>query len=433
VTIFATDVQPQTAPRAAPAAHDAGKPAGEPRIEVEIAGPARLSALAAEVRDLMGRAAEPNVFMEPAFLGAASAVESVHVALAWDREPVPARLVGLWALTAGRPAKLPLPIRVLQPAAEAYSFLSTPVVDAARGEDVLGGMLDAIADSPLPKILSLPFMHEDGAVMAALRRALDRRAAPLCVLERSRRPMLASGLDGKTYLELALSASSRKKLRQHRRRLGEHGALARTVHADPQSVATALEDFLELEAAGWKGRRGTALLCHRSSATFARTAITALAAEGGALIDELRLDGRPVSMQIILRSGRAAFTWKTAFDERFHDYSPGMLLFEDYTQSLLAQRLAFVDSCAIDESGFMAAWMERRDLVHVWLDARPGGSAAFRLAATAARLYGRGRAAAKRLYERGNAYRKRRGRVNNLPLAKPVRDKRDRQPPADDA
>lgn len=409
-------------------------PAGAPRIGVEIAAPARLAALAADVRDLVARAAEPNVFMQPAFVCAAAARESVHVVLAWDRHPVPGRLLGLWALAAGRPAKLPLPMRVLQPAAEGYSFLSTPMVDAAHHEDVLARMLDAIAASRLPKILSLPFMHEGGPVMAALGRVLERRSVPWRVLDRSRRPMLASGLDGKAYLERALSASSRKKLRQHRRRLGEHGTLARIIHRDPPAVAAALEDFLALEAAGWKGRRGTAMLCDPGAAAFARAAVNGLAAGGGALIDALALDGRPVSMQIILHSGRAAFTWKTAFDERFHDCSPGMLLFEDYTQSLLARPdVALVDSCAIDECGFMAAWMERRDLVHIWLDARPGGSAAFRLASSAARVYGRGRAGAKRLYERAEAYRKRRARSANLPLATAMRDKDTRQTPAEDA
>jgi CelD/BcsL family acetyltransferase involved in cellulose biosynthesis len=383
----------------------AGTGAGAPLIEIEIADAARLVLVAPEVRDLVARAAEPNVFMEPAFVCAAAAQDAVHVLLAWDRHPVPARLIGLWALAAGRPAKLPLPLRVLQPAAANYSFLSTPVVDAAHLDAVLAGMLDAIAASRLPNILALPFVPA-GPVTAALERVLEARAAPLSVLDRSRRPLLASDLDGQTYLERALSASSRKKLRQHRRRLAVHGAVTRVVHREPPAVVAALEEFLALEAAGWKGRRGTAMLCEADAATFARAAINGLAVEGGATVDALLLDGKPVSMQIILRSGRAAFTWKTAFDERVHDCSPGMLLFEEYTRSLLAEPLAFADSCAIDESGFMAAWMERRELAHVWLDARPGGSLAFRLAAAAARCYGRRRAAVKRLYERAMGHKR---------------------------
>jgi CelD/BcsL family acetyltransferase involved in cellulose biosynthesis len=424
VPICKSDARPFAALLARSAAHEPGAPARELHIGVEIVDPARLAALGPEIRDLIARAAEPNVFMDPAFVCAAAAREAVHVVLAWDRHPVPARLIGLWALAAGLPAKLPLPIRVLQPPARDYSYLSTPILDAADGAAALAPMLDAIATSRLPKIIVLPLAQADGAVMAALKDALARRAAPPHILERSRRPLLAAGGDGKAYLERALSASSRKKLRQHRRRLGEHGTLTHTTHRDPASVAAALDEFLILEAAGWKGRRGTAMLCDPGAAAFARAAINGLAAQGDAIIEALRLDGRPVSMQIILRSGRAAFTWKTAFDESFHDYSPGMLLFEDYTHSLLAEPgLAVADSCAIDESGFMAAWTERRELAHVWVDVRPGGSLAFRLATTAAQVYGRQRAAAKRLYERIKASARHRQARPNPPLAPAMREK----------
>ena len=82
--------------------------------------------------------------------------------------------------------------------------------------------------------------------------------------------MLASTLDGKQYMEKALSSSSRKKLRQHRRRLAEKGALESKVVNETEAVGSAVEEFLRLEAAGWKGRKGTALLCKPADATFTR-------------------------------------------------------------------------------------------------------------------------------------------------------------------
>ena len=85
-----------------------------------------------------------------------------------------------------------------------------------------------------------------------------------------RRPKLASELDGKAYLEKSLSSSTRKKLRQHRRRLSEQGALTSVVVSEPQAVRDALEQFLALEAAGWKGQRGTALLNDKTDAAFMR-------------------------------------------------------------------------------------------------------------------------------------------------------------------
>ena len=61
-----------------------------------------------------------------------------------------------------------------------------------------------------------------------------------------------------------------------------------------------------------------------------------------------------------------------------NDYSPGMLLLEDYTDAFLADpSIANVDSCAYDETSFMAAWRERQAMADVWIDARRGGSLEF--------------------------------------------------------
>jgi hypothetical protein len=76
-----------------------------------------------------------------------------------------------------------------------------------------------------------------------------------------------------------------------------------------------------------------------------------------------------------------------------------MLLLEDYTAAFLADAgIGFVDSCSYDDSGFMAAWSERQQIVHIWFDARRGGSAAF---AIASRFHNHAlalRAAVKALY-----------------------------------
>jgi CelD/BcsL family acetyltransferase involved in cellulose biosynthesis len=231
----------------------------------------------------------------------------------------------------------------------------------------------------LPKIAALDAMGTDGPTMEALVRVLAARGSSACIIEQFHRPKLASGLDGKSYLEKALSGSSRKKLRQHRRRLAEKGALTTVIAAEPNAVHRALEDFMQMEAAGWKGRQGTAVLSDAGNAAFMRKAIVRMAALGSASIHALYLDQKPVSMQIILRAGSAAFTWKTAYDEQFHDFSPGMLLFEEYTAAFLADKsISHVDSCAHDDSGYMSAWTERQAVADVWIDVRRGGSLAFR-------------------------------------------------------
>jgi CelD/BcsL family acetyltransferase involved in cellulose biosynthesis len=353
-------------------------------ITVEVATAARLACIQSDWDDLLRRTASPNVFMNPDLVRLASEAypdRTIRALLAWHEEDL--RLVGVWAFAVRRPQGAFVP--VLAAPAMAHAYLATPVIDRDRLDETLDALLDSIAnDSRLPKIVALDPIGAD-ATADALCRVLAARGSPSRIMAQAMRPRLASELDGKQYLTNALSSSSRKKLRQHRRRLAERGNLEFSIVTEPAALREAFEAFLQLEASGWKGRQGTALLANAADAAFARSMIAALASTGDAAIHALMLDGRPVSMQIVLRAGAGAFTWKTAYDEAFQDSSPGMLLLEDYTAAFLADAgIAFVDSCSYDDSGFMAAWSERQQIINLCFDARRGGSVAF---AVASRLH----------------------------------------------
>lgn len=372
---------------------DAAAPARASGLTVERASAERLAALDDDWRDLAARADAANVFLHPALLAAAMAAypsRNIAVLLAWQD----GRLAGVWAFATGRMllSSPPMP----------NAYASTPVIDRGCLEPVLDALLSFIAaDASLPNLVALDAMGAGTATYAALARVIAARRGALAVFSRSQRPLLASHLDAKAYFEQAMSASSRKKLRQHRRRLGEQGTLESAVVTGADAVVRAFEDFLALEASGWKGRQGTALANDPADARYTRAMIAALAAKGDAEIHSLTLNGRPVSMQVVLRAGRTAFTWKTCYDEALHDYSPGTLLFEDYTARLLADAAVdSVDSCSFDDSGYMGTWRERGDIASLWLDARPGGSVTFHPLARLNSLYLALRAHAKALYHR---------------------------------
>lgn len=370
-------------------------------LVVERAGADRLAAITDDWRDLGSRADSRNIFMHPLLLAAAMASypeRNIVPLLAWEG----ARLVGFWAFAQGHPPRSVVPVQMLSAPPTPNAYLAQPVIDRDRLEPVLDAFLTHVAGATdLPKIVALDAVNVDGATSAALTRVIAARRGAVHVFSHAPRPMLASELDAKAYFEQAMSASSRKKLRQHRRRLGEKGALQSIVITEPKAVCRAFEDFLALEAAGWKGREGTALLSDAADAAFARAMVCTLAEQGEAAIHALALDGKPASMQIVLRSGRTAYTWKTAFDEALHDFSPGTLLFEDYTASLIADpEIDVVDSCSFDDSGYMASWRERATLAHLWFDARPGGSATFTLAVRLQSAYLAVRAQAKAVYLR---------------------------------
>jgi CelD/BcsL family acetyltransferase involved in cellulose biosynthesis len=373
-------------------------PSQRTAISVELAASGRLPQIEAAWRDLIARAHEPNVFMNPAVIQRVA--DSCVTLLAWQTAESGQTLLGLWAFSTDRKWHPASPLRMLVSPPFPHAYLATPVIDRDHAEVVLAAMLDFIAAAvDLPKLISLDPIRLDGPTMQALAHVLNARDNRPCILNESRRPILASQLDSQQYFEKAMSGSSRKKLRQHRRRLEEKAALESRVCTTLDDVRPAFEDFLELEAAGWKGRGGTALLCNQADADFARRMVAALAGCGDAAIHALYQQGKAVASQVVLRAGPVAFTWKTAYDESLGDYSPGMLLLENYTAAFLADKsIALVDSCAFDDSGFMSAWSERETIAQVLFDARRGNPLSFRIAAVLHKRLLALRTAAKKLY-----------------------------------
>jgi CelD/BcsL family acetyltransferase involved in cellulose biosynthesis len=401
IQAFSTD----DIPAVGGSASQAGRLSGHASdIAVEMVDAARLTELDAEWTDLLTRADVSNVLMDPVMVAASADVfpeSQCRTLLAWRSQPGGARqLAGIWAFSVGRPVQSAIAMNVLNTPPGPHRYLSAPVIDRTLLDDTLHAMLDTLAGDPqLPKIAALEAMLMDSPTMEALRRVLAARGTAPCMLEEFQRPKLESGVDGKTYLEKALSSSSRKKLRQHRRRLGEKGSLTSEIFGDPQQIRHALEDFMRIEASGWKGRQGTALLCDPRNAAFIRKSMPAMAERGRASIHALYLDGKPISMQLVVRAGSAAFTWKTAYDESYQDFSPGMLLLEDYTTAFLADRsITHVDSCAHDDSGYMSVWTSRQPIADIWIDTGRGGSVTFRALSGLQKLYRELRSRTKSVY-----------------------------------
>jgi len=153
--------------------------------------------------------------------------------------------------------------------------------------------------------------------------------------------------DAERVLRDGLGPKKMKELRRQRNRLAGHGAVVFQVARTPQQVAAAVEQFLALEASGWKGKAGTALLQHAGDASFVRRATMALAASGQCEIVSLHAGNTPVAAAIVLRHQDRAFYFKLGVDERFAKFSPGVQLTLDLTRHLCADpAIASADSTA---------------------------------------------------------------------------------------
>lgn len=316
--------------------------------------------------------AEANVFMSPTALRAATdtGFAKIHVLLAWDDGVSPRRPVGFWAL--GERRALPLAPAVLESLPYNYAFTSNAVVDEACTDGVVAAFFEAIRrDSRLPKLISLRSFEADTPVHAAMVRELAG-AGQYREFLRLDRPF-ADRQNG-----VKKSGSTRKKLRQDWNRLSATGPAEVVNDREPAAVAAAFETFLAMEAAGWKGEQGTALLCSADDARFVRRLIGDLAARRQASVALLRAGEATVAAQVLLYSGARAYTWKTAFDAGFSRFSPGALLVDKVTEQLLeAGGIDVIDSCSAAD-GFMAQlWTGRRAMVDALFDVRSRSSLAF--------------------------------------------------------
>jgi CelD/BcsL family acetyltransferase involved in cellulose biosynthesis len=356
----------------------------ESLFRVEWRPLAELSPIAAEWRALAGRALEPNVFYEPAFALAAQPVfgRDVGAGLVWSRASEP-RLLGFFPARIER-RRYGVPLPVLVGWTHPYGPFGAPLVDRDRAEAVIAAWFDHLANDPrLPNMLLIPYLPLDGPFAHALDAVVARRHGRSVSFARHARALLAPASGARDdYLARAIGPKKRGELRRLRRRLGDSGVVMSSSVGEAAAMTRALDDFLAIEASGWKGRAGTAARSDADVRKFMQAAVLALAGEGKARIDRLLVDARAIAAIVMLKSGPAVWGWKIAYDESFARFSPGVQVLVDVTERLLEDAtVARADSCATPDHPMIDhIWRERHVLADRLIRIGPDKAATFALA-----------------------------------------------------
>jgi hypothetical protein len=303
-------------------------------------------------RELSARVVEPNGYYLPGWELAVNATAQGRTGAsalsAWDDASSPgrdaARLIGLMPVVSlWRAYRIPLPALV---SAHPYGTLCTPPLDRDMADAAVAQLMQEARRAGAHALL-LRDMSLDGAAMNAFANVLRQGGMRPHVLQSYQRAELDATGDAEEMLRDGLGAKKLKELRRQRHRLAEHGAVQFEVARTPNAVAAAVEIFLELEASGWKGARGTALVQNEGDAGFIRRATVALAASGQCEVVTLHAGDVAVAAGIVLRHQDRAFYFKIGVDERFSKFSPGVQLTLDLTRHLCADpAIASADSTA---------------------------------------------------------------------------------------
>lgn len=364
-----------------------------------------------ELDFLSNRSIEPNVFFAGNFLAPAlPRLEDRHVRLAILRD------------TDGRNrARILLPFSIEKPGfalgtpivrawANSFAPLGTPLVDREDAAESIDNLFEAMARpaAKLPQVLVLPDVRLNGPATRLFKVIAMTRNLPTIFAGTTERPMLESRLDGEAYLRQSLSNKHRHDLQRLWRKLAAVGELTYNVARQPKEIHQRMEEFLLLEAAGWKGREKSALANDRYRAAFAREAVHNLASVDKVRIHTLDLDGKAIASLIVFIASGEAFTWKTAYDERYSTYSPGKLLVARLTEwNLDDANILRSDSCAVADHPVMSyLWKERETLGTLIIGLQPNSDREIRQVSTQLHLYQNTRNIAKRLRNRIMAMRR---------------------------
>lgn len=326
-----------------------------------------------QLNALNRRALAPNLLYEASILAPAlkfldDQSEALEVILAWQRIDDASsvmskgkRLVG-WLVVHRAHALAGIGFSYLKNWHHLYSYMGHPIVDRENADAALSAIFAHVLSSKdTAGRLMMSHVPGTGPVYEAIKRVVKDNNLLIHEIGRHERAAMITDLSGEEYLKTALSSKKRKEFRRLKNRLGDLGELRFETYRAEQDITPWIQDFMDLEVAGWKGRKQTAFDNRQDWAAFLKTSTTNLAESGNCKIWRLTLDNKTVAITIAHHAGHQAWLTKIAYDEAYSKFSPGVLLVLEVTRIMADDPLITeFDSLAIpDHPMINHLWREK--------------------------------------------------------------------------
>ena len=327
------------------------------RVVRDVAG---LRAFVPRIEQLAADLCEPNVFYEPWML--LPMIEhfgrgrQLRFVLLFEGPGDDDRLCGFFPLERGRLHHLaPLPCYRMW--LTQHCFRCAPLVRAGALDDCLMAFFRWFHDDPgNPRLLELSEIG-DGEVQRGIDRLVAAEPALHCARSARGSMLVRRAASAEAYLRRHGSSRFLQQWRRKSRRLADLGEVRFTEPRTAPELEAAIEEFLALEASGWKGRAGSALAAQPADRRFFAEVVREAFRRRRLSLLCLRLDGRPIAARCAFAAPPGSFVFKIAYDEAYAKYSPGLLLEMEGIQRLhgaldgAAAPIEWLDSCAQPDSG----------------------------------------------------------------------------------
>lgn len=197
--------------------------------------------------------------------------------------------------------------------------------------------------------VQVSFMPRTGGGLEELAAAARGRRWRLLerVVERS--PSIPIETDWESFRG-TLARGFAKELTRRRRRLGELGELTFELDHGREGLDELLQDGFRVEASGWKGQSGTAILSRPETRAFYAAIARWAASKDWLRLGCLRLDGRLIAFELNIAANGALYVLKGGYDEEFRKFGPGTLVVEDVIRSAFEAGLQSYEFLGSDDA-----------------------------------------------------------------------------------
>ena len=214
-----------------------------------------------------------------------------------------------------------LPLRRRGRALHSLSTEHTPVFSPlAADEDVLEALLEAAVDATPELVLQLPEADPATDILADLS---GRRHRGFWAERFILSPVIETHDTWEEYRK-TVGRNARKESERRARRLEDIGGVV-TPLARPTDLAAEREAGLELEASGWKGAQGTAILSDPVAAAFYRRAAELFDERGSLVFSTIHAEGKLIGFGYNLIDFDRVWTLKAAIDDDYKHVAPGIV------------------------------------------------------------------------------------------------------------
>ncbi|HVM17146.1 MAG TPA: GNAT family N-acetyltransferase [Gaiellaceae bacterium] len=243
----------------------------------------------------------------------------------------------------------------------------------ARDADAAAELARAVV-ARRPRRVALAFLLPERRGLAEVRDAAAAAGYRLIVRTVERSPHVDTRTGWEAY-ERSLGRKLLSELRRRRRRLEERGELRLEVLDGTDRLAELLEEGFGVEAAAWKGARGTAIASDPPTRRFYERIAGWFAGRGALRLAFLRLDERALAFDFAVEEDGVHYLLKTGYEPEFRNFAPGMLLRHEMIRRAFEDGLASYEFLGADEPWKLEWASTFRDLkVLQAFSPRPTGS-----------------------------------------------------------